>query len=360
MNDSLQDGSPDSNFPPVASHIRVRVLMNALARNGAFLGEWPELRGEVLRRLNLPLEVLETVFPDSAEEMAQEVKRTFEAGVSHLILMGGDGTFSSAIQGIFELIKAQPNIDLTDQTMVHFFPGGRGNDFFRSVSGEPALSASEAREKALQLLRIPHGVMTDLARIRWQTDSGWVKERAFLNIASFGFTGTITDAVNHQADWLRKTPLGNSGLTYLAHALGSAGHYRREPLRVEVDGRLIFEGKVLLGSVLNGRFNGGGVCWSKESMLDDGELELVLIEGRKLTEVLRALPALRNGEWSERAGVYRAKGRHIRIERQGDHLRSCPFWETDGEQREPEGVRVTEVECMQRVFRASRVSQDAS
>ncbi len=342
----------------MASPIELRVVINPSARNGAFFREWGAIRGKVLRALKLSPAQTETRIPESREEIEKVVRETLRAKIPRLMIVGGDGTFSSAIQGCLDF-GSNESLDSmkSSGTTFCFFPGGRGNDFFRSLVGQNLRSADSLREAAFELFETGESLDTDLIRVTWKTDDDRVIQRACLNVASFGFTGTVTHHVNSQADWLKRTPLGNSAATYALQALRAATRYTREEIRVFVDGVEVCHGTFLLGVVLNGGFNGGGLHWSRAARLDDGLIELLLIEGASPSAILRAVPGLVSGNWEGVPGVHTFTGKKIRIERLG-HILRTPFWETDGEQSEPSRLRVTELECIPRALRVLRRTQN--
>ena len=338
----------------MSASVELRVVINPAARNGAFFREWGAIRGKVFRSLKLSPARTEMLIPESREEMERVVCETLRLKIPRLMIVGGDGTFSSAVQGCLDLHLGE-SVDQLGTTFC-FFPGGRGNDFFRSLTGRNFRSADALRAAAFDLLETGEGLETDLMRVTWKTEDGRVSRRACLNVASFGFTGAVAHRVNSQADWLKKTPLGNSAATYGLQALRAASQYAREEIRVLVDGKEVSCGQYLMGVVLNGGFNGGGLHWSRSAKLDDGLIDLLLIEGANPYAVLRAVPGVLAGEWEGIPGVQMFRAKKIQIERLGPTLRT-PFWETDGEQSEPAGLRVTELECIPRAIRVLRRKQ---
>jgi diacylglycerol kinase (ATP) len=80
---------------------------------------------------------------------------------------------------------------------------------------------------------------------------------------------------------------------------------------VWLDGECLYDGELLLAAVANGRYFGGGMCIAPEAKMDDGLLDLVIIPGVPLTELLRRMPKLYDGSILSVDKVLHARGRRI-------------------------------------------------
>lgn len=80
-----------------------------------------------------------------------------------------------------------------------------------------------------------------------------------------------------------------------------------------VDGKRM-ELRSLLAAVANGRYYGGGMKAAPRAEIDDGMLDLCVIEEKSRPEILRFLPMFIKGRHGGIRGVHFFKGKHIEIE----------------------------------------------
>jgi diacylglycerol kinase family enzyme len=267
-----------------------------------------------------------------------------------LIIFGGDGTVSEAAQGAMSV--PEPKRVGAEFALL---PAGRGNDFFRSLIGR--VSSSDRLRAGLEILESGGPKPMDLAEVtylRSEDDSGGKKlevaprVRVFVNVLSFGYGGLVVSRVKSRAGWVGKADfLKRSGLTYAAQTLAGLSEYRPVRVRVRVDGRSVFEGPVFSGFVLNGAYNGGGMCWSSEARIDDGLLTLHVGQPMGLSTMARYSGRMRTGEWAGVPGVTLAAGREIEIQDlEGPEKRTHPLTEVDGDLPESPGANWVKVKVL--------------
>src|SRR5262249_57216891 len=95
----------------------------------------------------------------------------------------------------------------------------------------------------------------------------------FVNIASFGLSGVVDEYVERGPKWL-----GGALAFFLASARGIAA-YDPQPVSLELDGQVIYDGPIYLVAVANGQYFGGGVWVAPEARPDDGLLDIVVVRG---------------------------------------------------------------------------------
>ena len=206
-------------------------------------------------------EVIVTGGPGHARELSAEAAGR---GVDLVLSVGGDGTANEVAWGL-----------LGSETALGLVPVGSGNGLARTL-GVPlrpraALAALETGS-------------------RRRMDVGLVNGRPFLNVAGAGFDAAVgADFHAH----------GNRGgrrgiLTYVRLSLWRSLSYVAERYVLEAGGER-YEGRALVVAFVNGRQYGAGAVLAPGARLDDGLLEVVVLEDAPLYEIALAAPRLFTG-----------------------------------------------------------------
>lgn len=207
-------------------------------------------------RLGEHFSPLDIVLTEGEGDARRAASAAVEAGCRHLFVAGGDGTLNEAVNGVME---AGGLAAMTFGVV----PFGTGNDFAAAL-GIPA-----EVDRALDVLVRRRAVFVDV---------GEVNGRAFVNISGGGFI-EVSQSVSPQL----KTVAGR-----MAYLLGGAqALLEYEPARATVAAE---PGGIRLGlglhafAVCNSRLIGGGRLIAPEAIIDDGLLDVCLIEAMSTLE----------------------------------------------------------------------------
>ena len=204
------------------------------------------------------IDVRVTTGPGDARRWAAEAAKD---GVDLLLAVGGDGTANETAWGL-----------LGTRTSLGLVPVGSGNGLARTL-GIPLQP-----ERALAALE--QGV----SRLM---DVGMVNGRPFLNVSGAGFDAAV-GAEFHA----RGQGGGRRGqFTYVRLSLAESLRYRAAEWTLEA-GADRFEGRALIVAFVNGRQYGGAAIIAPGARLDDGLLDVVVVEDAPLLEVLANAPRL--------------------------------------------------------------------
>lgn len=204
------------------------------------------------------VEVRVTSGPGDARTWAAEAARD---GIDLLLVVGGDGTANESAWGL-----------LGSRTTLGLVPVGSGNGLARTL-GIPLRP-----ERALESLE---------SGISRRMDVGMVNGRPFLNVSGAGFDATV--GAEFQAHGLRG---GRRGLmTYVWLGLGQSIRYRSQHWTLRA-GEHTFEGRALVVAFVNGRQYGGAAVIAPGARLDDGLLDIVVVEDAPMAEILVNAPRL--------------------------------------------------------------------
>ena len=180
-------------------------------------------------------------------DLDRYIGEAIERGLDRAIVGGGDGSVNEAISAVLGHQETRPAIGI--------LPLGTANDFATAcgIPGDPLAALRLALEGK------PHPV-----------DAVAANERFFINVASVGFGAAVTA----NTPVALKNFLG--GGAYTVAGLVQALNFEPYPSLARIPGRQI-EGQLLVGAVCNGRMAGGGQSLAPGALLDDGLLDVLVV-----------------------------------------------------------------------------------
>ncbi len=276
------------------------VVANPRAANGRVGRNWAEIEASLRQHLGA-FEFQHTTGPEAATGLARDALR---AGHRVICSLGGDGTHSQVVNGFFDGDEA-----IRPDACLAILPVGTGGDF-RTRLTAPALGGAGGARGA----RGGGGAAADAGVLDYRADDGTTARRHFLNIASFGLSGRVDRIVN------RSTKIFGGRASFLiGTARGTLG-YRARPLRLDVDGERVFEGRVLSVAVCNGQYFGGGMWVAPNADLSDGLFDIVVIPWRGVVRHSIEAGRIYKGTHLDVPGVRVFRGRVAAAECDGESL----------------------------------------
>lgn len=234
-------------------------IVNPAAGSGYASKAWTEIEAEMIRR-NEPYRVMHTEYPGHATTLAHQA--ALHGDCSTVVSVGGDGTAYEVACGLLDTGVA-----------LGIIPVGTGNDFIKTI-GTP--------KKPLDALAF---ILSHPAR---PADVGKLNERMFLNVCGTGFDVTVLDCTLAAKKYARGI------LPYLIGLIRGIFRYKPVHVRFTADG-ITQERDVLICSVANGRFIGGGIPICPDAAPDDGYLDMIVVENRPRWLIPFYLPGLLMG-----------------------------------------------------------------
>jgi diacylglycerol kinase (ATP) len=264
---------------------------------------------------------------ESSAEFAQIAREEAAAGRDRIFALGGDGTF----QALLNAVAGNTNVS------IGVLPAGGGNDLASALG----LPLDPVRAAQIILTR-GEAVLLDAARVR--TADGM--ERLYMG---GGGVGLDAESARFASGVYRKMR-GRS--RYLLSAIRALGKFRGVHVRVFLKGpeQAPLEGIALVLGILNTPSYGGGLRLAPEASLEDGRLDLVLLENLSAFEIARVLPRLAMSGEIRTKRIRRFCVTRARIETE----RPCAF-HADGEIIGLTPVEIAVVPRAMRVWRPRRV-----
>jgi diacylglycerol kinase (ATP) len=261
---------------------RARLILNPSSGRERGIEHVEDLSAR-LREHYSPLEVVLTAGDGDAERAAATAAAD---GCRTLFVAGGDGTVNEAVNGV----GAAGGLE----TMTFgILPFGTGNDF------ATALGIPLEADAALDVLLAGRAIPVDL---------GEMNGRLFFNTSGGGFVAEVSAAVTPQL----KTIAGR--LAYLIGGAQSLLEY--EPVRATVAAEPGGE-RIGLGlyayAVCNSRLIGGGRLIAPHALIDDGLLDLCLIEAMSSLEFVALARKVAAGDHVNDPRVRYLQASHISL-----------------------------------------------
>lgn len=232
------------------------------------------------------------------EEVASHLDKARAAGLTRVIAIGGDGTNHALVNSLMHLNEADPT---APRMTFGCLPIGTGHDWARAV-GIPNSPAA-----AVRWIASAKSVPLDVGRITY-TGSDHDRQpvtRHFLNVASGGIGGMVDQHVNRQ---VRRYPW-----TFLEATVKSLLTYIPQAMSVWLDGSEWYDGSAYAVVVANGRMFGHGMRVAPDARYDDGQFDVVLVEGMPRTRILGALYTVYAGTHIRRSDVHIARARTVEV-----------------------------------------------
>ncbi|MBV8178596.1 MAG: diacylglycerol kinase [Mycobacterium sp.] len=243
---------------------RVTVLTNPASGHG----NAPHAAEKAVERLQQRgIDVVAIVGSD-AEHARRLLHAAVEKGTDALVVAGGDGVISDALQAL-----ACTDIPLG------IIPAGTGNDHAREFglpTKDPVAAADVVADGWTETV--------DLGRIRDR--KGVIKW--FGTVAAAGFDSLVTDRANRM-----RWPRGR--MRYNLAMLAELSQLRLLPFRLVLDGRDEIVTDLTVAAFGNTRSYGGGMLICPNADPADGLLDITMVHSASRTRLIRLFPTVYKG-----------------------------------------------------------------
>ena len=251
------------------------------------------------------------VYITKARGDATDFVRKFckERGAARFIACGGDGTLSEVLNGAME----------TGGCEIGVLPAGTGNDFCRNFDKNCVFDSIKLQAE---------GPSRKCDAIKYTIFTGdGIKKGYCANMFNIGFDCSVADMTS---DIKEKTFIWGS-FAYFVSILINLVRKKCSVLRIEADGEVLHDGQLLLTSVANGCYCGGGIMSNPMASLNDGYINFNIIKNVSRTRFISLLPGYMKGSFLKIKGIERfvksEKCKKITVTPCQENMRLC----VDGE-----------------------------
>jgi diacylglycerol kinase (ATP) len=199
---------------------------------------------------------------DDAAAARDQLKQAIDTGLDGVLVVGGDGALHAVLDHV------------ADSDLVFgLIPAGTGNDTARSL-GIPVNDP----DAAVDLVIAGHTRTIDLAR---------ADETYVATVIASGFDSKVNERANAM-----RWPRGN--MRYNIGIVAELSTFKPLPFTLTLDGH-VMRREAMLVAVGNGSSYGGGIRLCEGAKIDDGLLDVVIINPLSKAKLLRVFPKLYQG-----------------------------------------------------------------
>lgn len=187
-------------------------------------------------------------------------------GPARFIACGGDGTLNEVLNGVFGY-----------DCEIGVLPSGTGNDFCRNFDGNfhDVSAFIDAPIESIDVLRYTTNGVTRLCA----------------NMFNVGFDCNVAD----MAAVMKKKPLISGSFAYFSSIFVMLVKKKGADLKIEIDDKEIHNGPLLLTSIANGKFCGGGIMSNPLAEICDGFINTNIIYNIPRRSFIPLLPRYMKG-----------------------------------------------------------------
>jgi len=239
---------------------------------------------------------------ESGGDLQATVRRAAEDGARIVAVLGGDGTVSLGANGV-----------MGTEAALAVLPAGTGDDFAKVIG-------AGSFEPAVRLLANPKIVPIDIVSLAVGAD-----HRYFVNIAGAGFDSEVNETANGMT-----VKLGGTG-TYVAAVIKTLSRFSPAHYELTIDGEPLAV-DAMLTVVGSGMQYGGGMKVLPDACVNDGLLDVCIVEAVSKAAFLRAFPRVFTGSHGSHPNVRMLRGatvtmeanRKVQVYADGEHVGPLP------------------------------------
>jgi len=235
-----------------------------------------------LKENGLNFKVCTTSHQGEAVELAQKAA---DNGAELIVSVGGDGTVNEIVNGIMKS-KNDPPLGI--------IPLGWANDFIKSTDiPSDIIEACKILIKG-KTKKIDIGVINN--------------QIYFANICGVGFDAEVAQLANHMKSKHPNLRILSAFVYVFATVKKLLSPFSYHNVKIKFDGQEIHS-KILFIAISNGKIYGGRFKITPEAILDDGLLEVCVVEEMGRFKYLSIIPKVFKGTHASIKGInfYRAK-----------------------------------------------------
>ncbi len=208
-----------------------------------------------------------------AESCVKKYCNDYQSEELRFIACGGDGTLNEVLNGAINY----------DNASIGVIPIGTGNDFCRNFPKECDYHNLEAQI---------YGETVKCDAIKYTlTSPDDIKEKYCANMFNIGFDCNVADMTAS----MKKIPLVSGSLAYLISIFVILIKKKGAELKILLDDNEIYKGKLLLTSIANGSFCGGGVFSNPMANINDGMIDVNIVKNISRSRLISLLPSYMKG-----------------------------------------------------------------
>ncbi len=307
------------------SAIVLGIIINPKSGKRAFRAQRIYL-WKLLRKRHEPFVYRLTKYAGHAVELGREL---VERGCDEILVLGGDGTLSEAVNGI---MRSSLTDEQRSRISIGLMPRGTGNDFGRYWGLTKDYKQALRRFFEGESRPLDVGCLT-----YWR--NGIEHHHYFLNSVGFG-----VDALCCSWAATLKYYIGSHHVNYFFALLMAICVQKSQRIQLVADGEEVANDLLFTMNIGNGPYSGGGIRQNPEADPTDGVFHSIFVVKPTARQVFQAIPKLFNGRLTELPFIHSFTGAHITV-----NTRKHLMFEADGILENVMGL--CEIHCLHHALR---------
>jgi diacylglycerol kinase (ATP) len=250
----------------------ITAIVNPAAGHGKALETWAKVRAH----LKCAVETVRTEGPGHATRIAAQA---LAEGADTIVAVGGDGTINEVVNGFFEQDKL-----ISNRASLAIVPHGTGSDFIKMLQLPPDT------ETAAAVIQGKNQRLLDLMKVRYTKLDGTAASRYAINITSFGMGAAVASRVN------RSSKVFGRKMSFVLATVRTAVTFSGNSVSMCFDNSKAIDAEITNVAVGNGKYQGAGMLACPSAAIDDGFLDVTMVQFLPALQLLRSLPLLYNGK----------------------------------------------------------------
>lgn len=234
-----------------------------------------------------------------------------------IVAAGGDGTFFEVLNGYFKN-KHRNSMPLG------ILPMGTGNSLTQDI-----MEKEHQLENFVRLLKKGYTKPIDVIKVKNSSHDFY-----YANTMGLGFVSDVNITAN-RIKFFGKT-------AYTLGVIYNTIRLRSYPVKITIDNS-VHELKNVFISFSNSRYTGGNYLLAPDARIDDGFIDLIIVNKLSRINLLKTFPLIFSGKHVETRFVDTLKGKHVFVE-----TASHKFLSPDGELL---GYTPAEITCIPQAIR---------
>ena len=248
---------------------------------------------ETLKHNGVEFDYRVTRFAGHASKIASAF---VEQGYKNIMILGGDGTTSEVINGIFSA-----NIEKTNDLKIALIPRGTGNDWGRFWG----LTADY--KKSTEIFLKGKTQLIDVGKVEYDME-GKMEAHYFINSIGLGLDAAVVN-LTHRL----KEVVGSHSFLYSVALLMAVFSYRPHKLKIHSEEKTLSHGMFTM-NIANGCYSGGGLKQNPYALPYDGLLDVMIARTPRFTDIVSALLYLFRGKLLEHPVIESFRTRELLIQ----------------------------------------------
>lgn len=291
-------------------NIKITLLVNETAGNGNAKTAFNKTK-QILDTQHISYQVMKSNYPGELINLARNYANQDHNENDYLIVIGGDGSFNQALNGI-----KKSNHPFTP---LSYLPAGTGNDFARAAN-----ISSDPKKLVQNLLSHPHFQQVDCGKFRTSQKNDW---NYFVNNFGIGFDAYVVHKSNHEQfkKFLNKINLGK--LIYASNIVNALHSQDTFKVQVKTDSAKYSFNDAYFVTTTNHPYFGGGIAILPKANIHSHVLDTVIVEKPALSKFIRLfLHLLKDGSHVNDPQFHYVEAKEIHVKTE-----SPEYGQIDGE-----------------------------